>query len=401
MKLFNFKKRSNENLNLNSEDVLLSSFLTSQVITKDQAMNIAAVAKCVNLISETVAMIPIKLYSEEFIDGKRKTNEIEDPRCDLLNYDTQDTLDGIQFKRAIVRDYLLSGNAYAFINKSRNKVKSIHYVDCDNVTINENFDPIFKDYNILVQGNTYKPFEFLKITRATKDGAKGTGIIEENSELLNIAYTTLKFEQNQISTGGNKKGFINSKNRLSKEALESLKDAWRRLYSNSDENMIILNDGLTFQEASNTSVELQLNETKKAMSESILDIFSVPVKWDWDTFIKTAIMPVLTAIECALNKDLLLEKEKSRLYFAFDTKEITKGDIKTRFEAYKTALDSNLMQIDEVRYLENLEPLGLNFIKLGLQDVLFNPQTKEIYTPNTNQTAYVKGGDQNENRDSK
>ena len=40
------------------------------------------------------------------------------------------------------------------------------------------------------------PFEFLKITRATKDGAKGTGIIEENSELLNIAYTTLKFEQN-------------------------------------------------------------------------------------------------------------------------------------------------------------------------------------------------------------
>ena len=145
MKLFNFKKRSEENVISSSDDVLLSSFLTSQVITKDQAMNIAAVAKCVNLISETVAMIPIKLYSEEFIDGKRKTNEIEDPRCDLLNYDTLDTLDGIQFKRAIVRDYLLSGNAYAFINKSRNKVKSIHYVDCDKVTINENFDPIFKD----------------------------------------------------------------------------------------------------------------------------------------------------------------------------------------------------------------------------------------------------------------
>ena len=60
-------------------------------INKKEAMNIAAVAKCVNLISETVAMIPIKLYSEEFIDGKRKTNEIEDPRCDLLNYDTLDT----------------------------------------------------------------------------------------------------------------------------------------------------------------------------------------------------------------------------------------------------------------------------------------------------------------------
>ena len=108
-------------------------------------------------------------------------------------------------------------------------------------------------------------------------------------------------------------------------------------------------------------------------------------------------MPILKTIECALNRDLLLEKEKKSLYFAFDTKEIVKGDIKTRFEAYKIALDSNLMQLDEVRYLEDLEPLGLNFIKLGLQDVLFNPETKQIYNPKTNQLTNIKtGGYQNE-----
>ena len=111
-------------------------------------------------------------------------------------------------------------------------------------------------------------------------------------------------------------------------------------------------------------------------------------------------MPILSAIECALNRDLLLEKEKKSFYFAFDTKEITKGDIKTRFEAYKTALDANLMQIDECRYMEDLEPLGLNFIKLGLQDVLFNPQTKEVYTPNTNKVTNISdtGGENFENR---
>ena len=122
----------------------------------------------------------------------------------------------------------------------------------------------------------------------------------------------------------------------------------------------------------------------------------MPQDFNYETFIKTAVMPVITAIECALNKDLLLEKEKKSFYFAFDTKEITKGDIKTRFEAYKTALDANIMQIDEIRYMEDLEPLGLNFIKLGLQDVLFNPETKEVYTPNTGQTATIKeniGGD--------
>ena len=390
MKWPKLRKRSAQEIAPNVDDVLLSAILSQDSISSEQALNIPAVARCVNLISETVSMIPIKLYREKIADGKRKTAEILDQRCDLLNEDTKDTLDGAQFKKALVRDYLLNGSAYAYINKQRNSVKSLHYVDSKNITINQNFDPIFKDYNILIQGKSYKPFEFLKILRATKDGARGNGVVDENGDLLKVAYTTLKFEQNLVSTGGNKKGFINAKNRLTKEATDALKAAWYKFYSNNDENVIILNDGLSFQEASNTSVEMQLNESKKLMSDSILEIFGVPIDWSWETFIKTAIMPILATFECALNRDLLLKKEKKSFYFAFDTKEIIKGDIKTRFEAYKTALESNLMQIDEVRYLKNLEPLGLNFIKLGLQDVLFNPVTKEVYTPNTNQSTNIE-----------
>ena len=394
MKLFNFKKRSIEANQDITDDLLLKSILSENTIGKTEALNISAVARCVNLISDTVSMIPIKLYKEEMVNGKRKTVEIEDSRCDLFNYDTKDTLDGVQFKKALVRDYLLDGNAYAYINKRRNLVKSLHYVDCDHVLINQNFDPIFKDYNIMVYGKTYKPYEFLKIVRATRDGARGIGIIEENQELLKAAYLTLKFEQSLVSTGGSKKGFIKAEKKITKEAMDSLKRAWRELYCNTENNVIVLNDNLDFKEASSTSTEMQLNENKISLNNSILDIFNIPVNFNWETFIKTAIMPILTTIECALNRDLLLEKEKwgrqpsARMgtpceqsergvfYFAFDTKEITKGDIKTRFEAYKTALESNLMQIDECRYMEDLEPLGLNFIKLGLQDVLFNPQTK-------------------------
>ncbi|MDE5600184.1 MAG: phage portal protein, partial [Oscillospiraceae bacterium] len=373
MRLFNFKKRDVENVDQTSDDLLLKSILSEDTIDEKEAMNIPAVAKCVNLIADTVSMIPIKLYKENFVDGKRKTVEVSDSRCDLFNFDTKDTLDGVQFKRALIRDYLLTGNAYAYINKHRNIVKSLNYVNSASVYITQNFDPIFKDYNILVQSEKYKPFEFIKILRSTKNGAKGVGIIEENKELLKIAYLTLKFEQSLVSTGGSKKGFIKAEKKITKEAMDSLKRAWRELYCNTENNVIVLNDNLDFKEASNTSTEMQLNENKNSLNNSILDIFGVPSEFNWETFIKTAVMPILTAIECALNRDLLLEKEKKSLYFAFDTKEIIKGDIKTRFEAYKTALESNLMQIDECRYLENLEPLGLDFIKLGLQDVLFNP----------------------------
>lgn len=405
MKFFNFRNKNQEQENeiRQSEELVLKGFLNEDTISEREAMNIPSVSRCVNLIADTVSMIPIKLYKEEFLNGKRKTVEIEDSRCDLFNLDTKDTLGGVDFKRALVRDYLLFGNAYAYINKRRNTIKSLNYVSNENVCITGNFDPIFKDYNILVRGQSYKPFEFLKILKNTKTGAQGVGIIEENQEILKVAYLTLKFEQNLVSTGGSKKGFIKSEKKITKEAMDSLKRAWRDLYCNTENNVIVLNDNLDFKEASNTSTEMQLNENKNSINNSILDIFGVPTEWNWETFIKTAVMPILTTIECALNRDLLLEKEKKSLYFAFDTKEITKGDIKTRFEAYKTALDANLMQIDECRYMEDLEPLGLNFIKLGLQDVLFNPQTKEVYTPNTNKVTNISdnGGENFEDRNQK
>ena len=428
MKFFKFRNKNQEKENeiRQSDDLILKSFLSEDTISEREAMNIPSVSRCVNLIADTVSMIPIKLYKEEFLNGKRKTVEIEDSRCDLFNLDTKDTLDGADFKKALVRDYLLFGGAYAYIKKRRNTVKSLNYVSFENVHIIENFDPIFKDYNILIGGQSYKPFEFLKVLRSTKDGANGIGIINQNQELLKVAYLTLKFEQNLVSTGGSKKGFIKSEKKITKEAMDSLKRAWRELYCNTENNVIVLNDNLDFKEASNTSTEMQLNENKNSINNSILDIFGVPTEWNWETFIKTAVMPILTTIECALNRDLLLEKEKKSFsfrrnqgsrncskssisatvggsYFAFDTKEITKGDIKTRFEAYKTALDANLMQIDECRYMEDLEPLGLNFIKLGLQDVLFNPQTKEVYTPNTNKVTNISdtGGENFENRNKK
>ena len=120
MKLFNFRKRNIEEPAQTANDVLLSAILSQDSISCEQALNIPAVARCVNLISETVSMIPIKLYREEITGGKRKTVEVTDSRCDLLNEDTKDTLDGAQFKKALVRDYLLIGNAYAYINKQKN-----------------------------------------------------------------------------------------------------------------------------------------------------------------------------------------------------------------------------------------------------------------------------------------
>lgn len=392
------------------DDVLLRALLGGATITKKEALNIPSVNSCINFIADTVSMIPIKLYKAN--DGK--ADEVEnDNRIRLLNDDTGDTLDAVQFWRALIADYFLGKGGYAYIRKYRNEVISLHYVDEEYISTNKNVDPIFKDFDILVNGNKYLPFNFIKLLRNTKDGAEGISLIEESNQILSVAYNSLVFEETLVKKGGNKKGFVKSSKKLSDTAIEALKEAWRKLYSNNSDNVVILNDGLDFQEASNTSVEMQLNENKKSNADEICKLFNIPVNiikgtassQEYTNAFKMGIMPVLRVIECALNRELLLEKEKGSFYFAFDTKEMLKGDLKERFEAYKTAIDANFLQIDEVRFMENWEPLGLDWIKLGLDSVLYDIKTGAIYTPNTNQLSKMneainlKGGEKFEDRD--
>src|SRR5690606_29833955 len=120
----------------------------------------------------------------------------------------------------------------------------------------------FKSYDILVSGKTFRDFEFIKLTRKSKDGVTGKGIIAENNKMLSVAYNSLIFEEILVKTGGNKKGFLKSQGRLSPDAIDQLKTAWNNLYKNNSENVVVLNNGLEFQEASNSSVEMQLNENK-------------------------------------------------------------------------------------------------------------------------------------------
>lgn len=374
------------------EDALLRSILAADCMTRDQAMNVPAFAACVNKIAETISTIPIRLY--KLVDGKlEEVKDDERPRC--LNDDTGDTLDGVQFKRALTRDYLTGKGGYAFINRTGTRIKSLHYVKESEISFMFTSDPIFKDYDIMVQGTRYKPFEFLKVLRNTEDGRSGKSVVDENSEVLSVAYHSLKYEKGLVKTGGNKKGFIKSPKKLAQAAIDALKEAWRNLYQNNTENVVILNEGLEFQEASNTSVEMQLNENKKTNSNEICKLFNMPpaminggaTEQDKINFVQYCLNPILKELECALNRDLLLELEKGSYYFAADTSELTKGDIEKRFRAYETASKNGFMQIDEIRLKENLPPLGLDFVRLGLQDVLYDPETKQFYMPNMNQTG--------------
>ena len=394
-----FKKEDREERVLTEEDlsdVLKSSGDESYHIGKKEALNIPAVAAAVDFVAGTISTLPVKLYRCH--DGEVQEEE-NDYRCRLLNKETGDTLDGVQFKKAFVTDYLLTGAGYAYVERTGNHIDGIYYVSSTDVSVAKNQDPIKKVVQFLINGKMYNEYEILRATRNSVDGATGLGLLDQNPVLFSAMYNALRYENSSINSG-TKKGFLKSKYKLGQEQLNKLKSAWRKLTANNSSNdVMVLNDGLDFEPASSTAAETQLNENKKTNGDLVNSmlglssgLFGTPTAETYLASVKCGILPVLAALENAFNKFLLLEREKNEYYFLIDASAILKSSMLERYQGYELALKNGWLQVDEVRKMENMAPLGLDYIKLGLGDVLYDPDTKQVYTLNTN--AVYKLGEQ-------
>ena len=126
MGIFNFWKRDVDSEITNQpelpivDDVLLQAILNGEQIDREKALTLPAVSGAVDLISNMVACMPVKLYKYK----QGKVEELEnDSRIKLLNGDTGDTLDAFQMKKAMVEDYLLGKGGYCYIKRNRTKLQ--------------------------------------------------------------------------------------------------------------------------------------------------------------------------------------------------------------------------------------------------------------------------------------
>ena len=376
-------------------------------ITRSMVMQIPALKAGICYIADLVSSLEIKLYKE--VDGKVETIS-DDYRLRLLNDETGDLLNSFQMKQSLVRDFILSGNGYLYINKDGTSIVSLHYIKPSLVSVVAGVDPIFKDGKLFVNGEEYESYDFVIFAQNTQDGLTGKGLLDESRDLLELAYNTLAFANNNIKAGGIKRGVVKSTKKLSQEAMTFLKKSWGELYdntSNKNNKVIILNDGLDFQELSQTSIELQVLENRKVNDNDILNLIKIPLnilngtatEQQYNNFIKSTIIPILSQLESAFNSALLLETEKADgYYFAFSVKDLLKGNTLERFNTYKTAIDSGVMTINECRYQENLDQIpNMDILKMSLGNIIYNIETGETYVPNTGQIVNGTNGVNNSN----
>lgn len=97
--LFKIERIKNAETEVSVGDELLKILVSDETIDRKMALDIPIINSCVGLICDTFATIPFKLYKKTTNGGRLETEEIDDPRTRIINYDTKDTLDGFQFKK--------------------------------------------------------------------------------------------------------------------------------------------------------------------------------------------------------------------------------------------------------------------------------------------------------------
>lgn len=402
-----------------TQGAIYSIFSTGTAITEEEAMRIPSVVFCVELISGSIAQLPIYLYKE---NDKGEVEKVpNDRRVFLLNNEPNSMLNGYNFKKKVVKDYLFYGASYTKMDKARNSVLEVHPFDMRNVQVTKYVSDGYKysaDVKLMTYGHdgqglerTFQPYELITVLRDSEDGITSRGVLEQGGKLLQLALNEVEYSNNILKNGALPIGVLQTANKISDQAMKRLKLGWESLYSGAKNagKTVILEEGLEYNPISLKPNDLQMVDSKKITISDISRLFNVPesmLNADANKyasneqnnlhFLQYTLAPILIAFETALDKSLLLEEEKEQgYYFRFDVSEILRTTEKEKIESITEALTKGLWSLNESRGKLDLPKLDEDYFIWSLGNVLFNPETKEIIVPNMQGSADLDQGPMN------
>jgi HK97 family phage portal protein len=161
--------------------------------------------------------------------------------------------------------------------------------------------------------------------------------------------------------------------KLSEQAHQNLKKSLTEAYSGlgKSHRLMILEEGMKFSQIGIPPEDAQFIDTRRFQNEEIARIFRVPphmladlqkatfsnIEHQSIEFVMHTMVPWLKRWEQAIKRDLFLPSERSVYFPEFNVDGLLRGDIKSRYEAYAVGRQNGWLSADDIRELENMNPL--------------------------------------------
>lgn len=348
-------------------------------VTPQTAEGLPAIYACVHVISETVGQLPLKLYRRSK-DGKGKSPDPDHPLYAVLHDLMTPELTAIQGREMITRWLALWGRAYGLIQRDRRGnvvgLWPLHparmFVERDGLG-----RKVFKyymgraDYREWVH-NPDKP-DILHLHVNSDDGLDGRSPVMVNRESLGITQAAEQYVGSYFGNGAVPAMILKSPRALTQKAKENIRKSWldRFMGAKNANKVAILEEGIELEIVDNNPEKAQLDKLRAMQIEAAARIYRVPLfmiqnqtkDTSWGSgieqqmlgFINLTMAPWFQQWTQAIARDLLTRESFNSHEAIFIVNALVRGDIQTRFNAYKLA--ERWMTANEIREIEDMNPV--------------------------------------------
>jgi HK97 family phage portal protein len=353
----------------------------------------------VRIISETLASLPLILYRRLPEGGKERATD--HPLYALLHDRPNSEQTAMCFREEKQAHVLLHGNTYSFMERGRGtgRVRNLWPLNPENMDKRRVSGEIFYEYDDNGQKKVLGAGEVLHIPGLGFDGIKGYSVIHVFKQLFSASRASERMGAELFKNFGQPKGIIRLKGRLAdRAARDRLRESWESAQADwgNKHRVAVLEDDAEWQSLSIPPDDAQFLETRKFQVNEIARMFRVPphligdldratfnnIEHQGIEFVVHTMRPWLVRWEQALNRQLLTERDQREYFFEFKIDALLRGDAKARWEAYRTAREIGVLSANDIREMENMNPIDggdkyfvpMNWIPADMAEEVAMPQ---------------------------
>lgn len=376
MKLFGYelRKASNEKKSCCDSDPLLFGTFRQEY----SAMNLSTVFRCVDLISDSIAGLPIRIIKD---NGDCKNELSNHPLNTVFSAGLANNLTVYHFMKLLIQSVLLKGNGFALIERaSDGTVTGLKFLESGDVQIHYDKQRVNSLYYTctLIQNKKIEPCNMIHLRKYSNDGVNGVSILSYAGRSIKISQAGENQAKRFYSSGCNLSGVLSVQANLNEDQRKGIHESWNKSMTEGGDGLAVLQGNMSYQPITISPEDAQLLGSRLFQVDELCRFFGVnPVligelshssygslESAQQEFLLHCLLPYINMVEQEFTKKLFKPSEYG-LKINLDETAILRTDKTALATYYKTLLDTGILCVNEVR-----KELGYNEIEGGDKHII-------------------------------
>ncbi len=334
-------------------------------------MSIATVYRCINLLSDSVAVLPLQYMR---LKDNRFVVDTNSRLHYLLNVQPDKTINAFDFWKLVVVRILVDGNAYIIPVYDNVTLEISRLVLCGRGTVSH--DTTNDTYSVFDIENgvsgVFDESEIIHIMGMSLNGKSGVSVLTYARQTNSIATTGDTETLNRFANGGNVRGIVSNDKSVrgfgeyqDKQLEKTAEDIDGRFQNG--ERIVSLPGQIDFKQISLSSTDMQFLESRKFTVREICRFFGVHPSFVFDdtsnnyksaemanvAFLNNTLNPILRKIENELLRKLVAPTLAVKRKFWFNRQSLYACDLESRSKYWQQVIATGLYTVNELRREEN------------------------------------------------